>query len=372
MKKDYYEILQLAKEATREEVDKAYRKLALKFHPDRNPDDPTAAEKFREVTEAYEVLSDPDKRTQYDQYGFATDEGEAQAYQYHHINLDDALRMFMNSFGGGGMGSFFGGGDSFSEGGFARRGPAPGDHRALTLRITLEEAASGAEKEIEFTHTVTCPECKGSGSKGGTAPVECPECSGSGSKRSVRRLGPVQYVTTAACPRCNGEGSIISNPCSRCRGRRSIMEGEKRNVTIPPGVDSGNRLRITGMGDAGDRNAPSGDLFILLDVQNHSFFQRKGDDLSCEVTVNYPQAVLGSEVTLRTLQGDVGLKIPSGTAPSAILRLKGKGMPNIRNPKRRGDLYVKVKVDVPKHPSSKEKSLIKKLLEVQGEKDRFK
>jgi molecular chaperone DnaJ len=150
------------------------------------------------------------------------------------------------------------------------------------------------------------------------------------------------------------------------------MEGEKRNVTIPPGVDSGNRLRITGMGDAGDRNAPSGDLFILLDVQNHPFFQRKGDDLSCEVTVNYPQAVLGSEVTLRTLQGDVGLKIPSGTAPSSILRLKGKGMPNIRNPKRRGDLYVKVKVDVPKHPSSKEKSLIKKLLEVQGEKDRFK
>lgn len=196
MKKDYYEILQLGKEATREEVDKAYRKFALKFHPDRNPDDPSAAEKFREVTEAYEVLSDPDKRSQYDQYGFAMDESEGGGpqYQYHHVNLDDALRMFMNSFGGGGLGSLFGG-DPFSDGSFGRRGPVQGEHRALTLRISLEEAASGTEKEIEFSHLVACSECKGTGSRGGSAPLECPECSGSGSKRSVRRLGPVQYVT---------------------------------------------------------------------------------------------------------------------------------------------------------------------------------
>jgi molecular chaperone DnaJ len=370
MKKDFYEILQLGKEATREEVDKAYRKLALKYHPDRNPDDPSAAEKFREVTEAYEVLSDPDKRTQYDQYGFATDDGDAPAYQYHHIDLDDALRMFMNSFGGGGSGSFFGG-DPFSEGSFGRRGPVQGDHRAFTLRISLEEAATGAEREIEFSHLVACTGCKGTGSKGGASPLGCPECNGSGSKRSVRRLGPVQYVTTNVCPRCNGEGSIVSNPCSKCRGRKSVLGNEKRNVTIPPGVDSGNRLRIGGMGDAGDRNAPPGDLFILLDVQNHPFFQRKGDDLLCDISINYPQAVLGSAVQVRTLHGDVELKIPSGTAPNSILRLKGKGMPNIRNPKRHGDLYVKVKVAVPKHPSSKEKALIKKLQEVQGNKDRF-
>ena len=369
MKKDYYGILNLGKEATKDEVEKAYRTLALKYHPDRNPDDPSAAEKFREVTEAYEVLSDPDKRSQYDQYGFASDDQEM-PFQYHHVNLDDALRMFMNSFGSG-FGSFFGGGDPFGEATFTRRGPEHGEHRAVTLKISLEEAAHGVEKEIEFTHLVNCPECSGSGSKGGKAPLNCPECGGSGSKRSVRRLGPVQYVTTTACMRCGGEGSIISDPCPKCKGRGKVRETARKSVSVPPGVDSGNRLRITGMGDAGERNAPPGDLFLLIDVQAHRFFERKGDDLYCDITVNYPQAVLGSAVKIRTLEGTVEMKVPSGCAPNTILRLKGKGMPNIRSPSRRGDLYVKVKVEVPKRPSVKERSVIKKLMEAQGQRKEF-
>jgi molecular chaperone DnaJ len=370
MKKDYYEILGVEKDSAKADVEKAYRKLALKYHPDRNPDDDTSSKKFTEVTEAYEVLSDDDKRTQYDQYGFATDDGEMPHYQYQNVDLDEALRMFMRSFGGG-FGSFFGGGDPFEERSHGRRGPMKGDDRLTSVRISLEDAASGIEKEIELTHLILCPKCDGSGSAEGEDSVECPGCDGSGSTRHVKNLGPVQYVTTKTCSRCSGEGQIIKDPCSKCRGKKKVRERITKSVTLPPGVDTGNRLRVGGLGDSGERGGPAGDLYVNVEVRGHSFFERIGDDVRSEITITYPQAVLGTKVEVSTLQGPVEVKIPSGTQPNSTLRVKGKGIPNIRNRKRIGDFYIDVRVEVPKHPSIKEKKAIKKLLEVQGEKKKF-
>lgn len=378
MKKDFYEILGLSRDATKDDIEKAYRKLALKYHPDRNPDDPKSAEKFTEVTEAYEVLSDPNKRSQYDQYGFASDEEEGiPHYQYQHLDLDDALRMFMRSFGGG-FGSFFGGDDPFSDmfGGAGarsggRRRVMQGDDRVAHIRITLEEAAKGVEREIEVPHLILCPVCDGTGSKDGSEPETCPECGGSGSQRMVKNLGPVQYVTTKSCPRCGGEGTIVSDPCSKCRGKKKVRKTEKKSINVPMGVDNGTRLRVAGMGDAGDRGAPPGDLFVIVEVKPHRFFQRDGVDLHGQITINYPQAVLGSKAEVPSLDGSMELKIPSGTASDAVLRVKGKGMPDLRYPKRKGDVYIRVRIDVPKHPGLKEKRAIKKLLDIQGERKTF-
>ena len=374
MTKDYYEILGLSRDCTKEDVEKAYRKLALKYHPDRNPDDPKSAEKFREVTEAYEVLSDDSKRQRYDQYGFAGDEDEIPYQEFHHINLDDALRMFMNSFGdsfGGGPFSSFFGGDPFGERRGGRRGPMQGDSRSMTLRVSLEEAFNGAEKELEFYHLVQCPKCEGTGSKDGEPPIECPECGGAGAIRSTKRLGPVQYVTTNPCPRCGGDGVVVTEKCTKCHGKGKVREKAKKSVNIPPGVSTGNRLRLAGMGDSGERGGPPGDLFLMIEVMDHPFFERSGDDVKCNIKVTYPQAVLGSKVKVATLHGPVDLKIPSGTSSHTILRLRGKGMPNIRNPRRHGDQYVKVKIEVPKRPGIKEKKIIKKLKEIQGEREDF-
>lgn len=375
MKKDYYEILGLNKDASKDDIEKAYRKLALKYHPDRNQDDPSSAEKFREVTTAYEVLGDPDKRSQYDQFGFASDEdGGAPHYQYQNIDLDDALRMFMRSFGGG-FGSFFGGDDNFSDmfggRGGGRRGPMKGDDRVEHVRITLEEAAKGVERELEIKRLILCPDCGGTGSVEGGEPETCPECHGSGSMRMVKNLGPVQYVTTRSCTRCHGEGSIIKDPCKTCRGKKKVRKTAKKTIEIPKGVDHGNRLLVAGMGDAGEKGAPPGDLLIVVEVRPHPFFQRMGNDLRAEITVNYPQLVLGSKVQIPSLDGNLEFKIPSGTAAGEVLRIKGSGMPQFNYPKRKGDLFVQVNVDIPKHPSMKEKRAIKKLLEIQGEAKNF-
>jgi molecular chaperone DnaJ len=370
MKKDYYEILGVQKDSSKAEIEKAYRKLALKFHPDRNPDDSSAAKKFTEVTEAYEVLSDDDKRSQYDQYGFATDDGEMPHYQYQHVDLDEALKMFMRSFGGG-FGSFFGGEDPFSDRSSRRRGPLKGDDRITSVRVTLEEVSSGIEKELEMTHLISCPECEGSGSSEGEDPVDCPDCGGTGTMRMVKNLGPVQYVTTKTCSRCSGDGQIISSPCKKCRGKKRVREKVTKSINIPAGVDTGNRLRIAGLGDSGDRRGPPGDLYVNIEVRPHSFFERVGDDVRCDITITYPQAALGTKVEIATLHGPVEVKIPAGTQPNSTLRIKGKGIPNIRNKKRVGDLYVDVMVKVPKHPGIKEKKALKKLLEIQGEKKKF-
>lgn len=369
MKKDYYEILGVSKDAPKADVEKAYRKLALKFHPDRNPDDPSAAKKFTEVTEAYEVLSDDDKRAQYDQYGFATDEGEMPNYQYQHVDLDEALRMFMRSFGGG-FGSFFGGGDPFEERSYRGRGPVKGDDRLTSVRITLEDAANGVEKEIEIVHLISCPVCNGSGSAQGEDPIECPECNGTGSMRIVKNLGPVQYVTTKTCQRCNGEGQIVKDPCTKCRGKKKVRERVMKSVNIPPGVETGNRLRVAGLGDSGEKSGPPGDLYVAVEVRPHPFFERKGDDVRCNITITYPQAVLGTKVEIGTLQGPVEVKIPSGTQPNSTLRIKGKGMPNLRG-RRTGDLFVNVNVEVPKHPGIRERKVIKKLSELMGDRTKF-
>jgi molecular chaperone DnaJ len=278
--------------------------------------------------------------------------------------------MFMRSFGGG-FGSFFGGGDPFEERSYRRRGPVKGDDRITSVRVTLEEAAKGTEKDIEIAHLISCPKCDGTGSAEGEESIECPECEGTGSQRLVKNLGPVQYVTTKTCPRCNGEGQIIKDPCTKCRGKKKVREKVTKSINIPAGVDSGNRLRISGLGDSGERNGPPGDLYVNVEVRPHPFFERVGDDVRCKIDITYPQAVLGSKVEIDTLHGPVEVKIPSGTQPNSTLRVKGKGVPNIRNKRRVGDLYIDVQVEVPKHTSIKEKRVIKKLLEIQGEKKRF-
>ncbi|MFO8050108.1 MAG: molecular chaperone DnaJ [Thermoplasmatota archaeon] len=371
MTKDYYEILGVDKDADKKEIEKAYRKLALKHHPDRNPDDDTSAKKFTEVTEAYEVLSDEQKRAQYDQYGFSSEDGEMPPnYQFHNVDLDEALRMFMNSFGGG-FGSFFGGGDPFEEHGFGRRRAVPGDDRMANIRISLEEVAKGTERELNISRLIRCPSCNGIGSEDGSTPVQCPECHGSGSMRMVKNLGPVQYVTTKNCTKCGGTGQIIENPCTKCKGKKRVRKTQTKTINIPAGVDSGTRLRVSGMGDEGETGAPPGDLYVNIEVMPHSSFERSGNDVKCEITVNYPQVVLGSKVEVPTLHGNVEMKIPSGTQPNSLLRIKGKGIQDIRSPRRVGDQYVKILVDVPKHPGLKEKKLIKKLRDIQGERKDF-
>ncbi len=372
MKKDYYEVLGLDKGASKEDIEKAYRKLALKFHPDRNPDDPSAASNFTEVTAAYEVLTDPQKREQYDQFGFSPEgtEGGMHQYQYQNVDMDEALRMFMRSFGGG-FGSIFGDGGPFEDGTSYRRGPAKGEDRVASLRITLEEAASGVDKDVEITHLVHCPDCSGSGSKGGKEPLVCPDCRGAGTLRVAKNLGPVQYVTTKPCTRCHGEGKIVSDPCPKCRGKGKVRTTAKKRISIPRGIDNGNGVRVVGMGDAGGKGGPPGDLYVKIELAPHGTFVRDGDNILIEIPISYPQAVLGGKVIVPTIQGPVEMKIPSGTQPNTMMRLKGKGMPNMRYPRHQGDQIVKVKVTVPSNPTGEEKRLLKKLLDVQGEKKDF-
>lgn len=359
-KKDYYDVLGVSKTATADEIKKAYRKLARQYHPDVNKDNPEAAEKFKEASEAYSVLSDEQKRAQYDQFGHAAFENGGAGGAGGFGGFEG-----FGGFGGGGMEDifdmFFGGQGRGSRG--SNAGPQRGADLRFDLEITFEEAAFGLEREISLYRDEQCPHCHGNGAELGSKVETCPECHGSGEIRFTQNTMFGQMTNVRPCPKCHGEGKIISEPCKECRGQGTVKKNKKLKVKIPAGVDNGSRLRVAGEGEAGVKGGPSGDLYVYLYVKPHKFFERDGTTVYCEVPINIVQATLGDEIKVPTLDGQVVMKVPEGTQPGKVLRLKGKGIPSLRN-STRGDQLVRIKVVVPQKLNEKQKDALRKFAEI--------
>lgn len=348
-KRCYYEVLGVSRTASEAEIASAYRKLAVKYHPDANPGDDAAAEKFKEAAEAYEVLSDSEKRARYDRYGHEGVRG--QAAQFH--SVDDILDAFGDLFGGGMFDGFFGGRGS-------RRRPRRGADVRCDVELTLEEAARGVTKRVTFQRRSPCPECHGSGAAEGSQRTACPQCGGRG--HLLQSAGILRVQT--ACPTCRGEGSIIEQPCQKCRGSGLVVEPVTLDVVIPPGVDTGNRIRIAGEGEPSAAGGPPGDCYCFVHVRDHAIFHRDGRQLIVEVPITYSQAVLGAVVQVPSLEGPQDLKIPSGTPAGKLFVLRHLGMPDPHGGPR-GDLLVKTYIDVPKKVSDEYRQLLEKIAELE-------
>ncbi|MHA1271621.1 MAG: molecular chaperone DnaJ [Candidatus Helarchaeota archaeon] len=353
-KRDYYEVLGISRDASTEEIKSAFRKLALKYHPDRNKS-PEATEKFKEIGEAYEVLSDPDKRRIYDQYGHAGLQGTSFT-DFTGIGLEDLINSIFGGFGGFGsiFDSFFGGSRARSRG---SRGPERGENIRYNLQITLEEAYTGVKKEIVVPHHETCMDCAGKGTAPGYEPETCPECNGSGQKQTVHRTFMGQIVNITDCRRCRGTGRIIKKKCKKCNGNGIVKVERKIEIKIPKGVETGNKLKIRGQGQAGKLGGASGDLYVVIYVKDHDVFKRDGEYLYTEIPITYSQAVLGDEIEVKTLNGTAKLKIPARTPSGTILKIPNKGMPQLRG-HGYGDLFVKVDIAIPEKLTEKQKELI--------------
>lgn len=355
-KRDYYDILGVSKSAPEDEIKSAYRKLALKYHPDRNPGDKEAEERFKEATEAYEILKDDQKRQMYNQFGhagFSGGGGFSGGFDFGRFDLGDALRAFMRDFGGfgGGFEDFFGGGhERYNQ----------GEDLQIRVSLTLEEIASGAEKTIKLKKLEECPECEGSGVAAGSMRKTCPECRGSGQIRTVTRtfLGTVQQVRT--CGICRGEGMIIASPCLKCRGEGRISDSASVKIKIPAGVSSGNYMTLEGQGNAARNRGQHGHLIVIFNEKEHDLFSRQGDNIVCTIPISFTLAALGGEFTAPTLNGDCRLKIPAGTQSGKVFRLKGKGIPHL-NSHGAGDELVQVAVWTPTDLSLEDKRLLETL-----------
>ncbi len=354
--RDYYEILGVDRNADEEEIKKAYRKLARKYHPDVNKDDSQAAEKFKEVQEAYEVLSDSEKRKRYDRYGTA-DETFA--------GFGGGQSGGFDGFSGLGFDDIF---ETFFGGGFRQRrsGPRRGNDLRYDMEITLEEAYHGVNKTISIPRTETCPDCKGSGTKQGSSPETCSACGGTGQEQFVRNTAYGRFVNVQTCSKCRGAGKNIKDPCAKCRGEGQIVQEREVEIKIPAGVDSGTRLRVSGEGEAGYKGGPPGDLFVFIQVRSHKLFKREGNDLIYELPVSFTQLVLGSEVEVPTMEGQAVVNIPEGTQPDHVFRLKGKGMPHVRG-FGQGDMKVKLKPIVPKRLNKEQKEALAEFARLCGE-----
>jgi molecular chaperone DnaJ len=356
-KRDYYEILEVVRSADAEEIKKAYRKLAVKYHPDKNPGDKGAEEKFKELGEAYEALNDPQKRAAYDQHGHAAFDRRAGGgfARGGGGGFHDPFDIFREVFGGGGnmFEDLFGGGRSDPT------RPQRGDDLRYDMEITFEEAAHGCEKEITVTKPDRCDVCSGTGAESGSKTKTCPTCGGRGQVISSRGI----FSIAQTCPGCQGAGKVIEKPCKTCRGsgRRDLTS--KIKLRIPAGVDSGSRLRSSGNGEAGLRGGPQGDLYVILHVKQHEIFQRDGDDLLCEVPVNLVQATLGADVRVPTLDGKSEIRIPAGTQPGTMFRVKGKGVKNVQG-HGQGDLHVRITVEVPTHLNAAQKAKLQEFAEL--------
>ena len=360
-KRDYYEVLGVSKTATQDELKKAYRKLARKYHPDLNKDNEEAAEKFKECNEAYSVLSDDQKRAQYDQFGHAAFENGGMGGGGGFGGAGG-----FGGFGGSGMEDIFDmffGGQGGRGGNRAKSGPQRGADLRFDLEITFEEAAFGLEKEINLYRDETCDHCHGEGAEPGSKVESCPECNGTGYVRFTQNTMFGQMVNERPCSRCKGEGKIISEPCKECRGKGTVKRNKKLKVKIPAGVDNGSRLRVSGEGEAGAKGGPNGDLYVYLYVKPHKFFERDGTTVLCEVPINIVQATLGADIKVPTLDGQVTMKVPEGTQPGKVLRLKGKGIPSLRGGGR-GDQLVRIKVVVPTKLSDKQKDALRKFADI--------
>lgn len=349
-KRDYYEILGVSRTATEDEIKKAYRKLALQYHPDRNPDDKAAEQKFKEAAEAYDVLRDAQKRSRYDQFGHAGLE-EAGYGAAHFTSPEDIFSHFGDVFGESIFDELFGMGGRRGRGrGRARSGPSLRCH----LTVTFKEAAFGVSKSIELRRHEICGKCSGSGAKPGSRPSACPMCKGHG---EVLQGGGF-FSIRSTCPQCRGQGTIVEHPCPECRGQGRIPEKREISVKIPAGIEDLTRLRVEGEGEPGDNGAPRGDLYCDIRVEPHEFFERHGDDLLCELPITFTQAVLGGEVTVPTLEGETTMKIPKGTQTDQILRLRGQGVHNVHG-RGRGDQLVRIVIDVPKSLTKKQEELLR-------------
>ena len=363
-KRDYYEVLGVSKGASDDEIKKAYRKMAKQYHPDLNPGDKTAEAKFKEVNEAYEVLSDKEKRSRYDQFGHAGVDpnfgagaggpfGGFSGADFGDIDLGDIFGSF---FGGG-----FGGGSSSR-----RNGPMKGDTLRAGVTITFEEAAFGCEKEIILNREETCETCHGSGCEPGTTAEICPNCRGTGTVRIQRGGGAFTFATSAPCPKCGGTGKIIHQPCKTCNGSGSVRKQRKITVKIPAGIDNGQAVSLRGQGGAGRNGGPAGDLIISVTVRPHAFFKRDGTSVYLEQPVSFLQATLGAELEIPTIDGKVKWTLPEGTQPGTTFRLRGKGIPSI-NGRGRGDQFVTVQVQVPKNLTREQKEALHAYGQAMGE-----
>jgi molecular chaperone DnaJ len=349
-KRDYYEILGVERTTSSDEIKKSYRRLAVKYHPDKNPGDKAAEESFKELGEAYEALSDPQKRAAYDQFGHAAFDPRQRTGRGGGGGFHDPFDIFREVFGGGG-----GGGSIFDElfgGGRADPSqPQRGEDLRYDLQLTFEEAAHGCEKEISVTKPERCDVCSGTGAEAGSRAKACPTCGGRGQVISSRGI----FSIAQTCPQCHGQGRVVEKPCKSCRGQGRREIESKIKLRIPAGVDTGSRLRSGGNGEAGLRGGPHGDLYVVLHVAAHDLFKREGDDLLCDVPVSFVAATLGSEIQVPTLNGNASIKIPPGTQPGTIFRLKGKGMKNVQG-YGSGDLHVRINVEIPSHLNSEQKA----------------
>ena len=357
-KRDYYEVLGLSKGASEEELKKAYRKLAKKYHPDVNPGDKDAEAKFKEINEAYGILSDPEKKARYDQFGHAGVDpsyggGGGFGFDMGDIDLGDIF------------GSFFGGG--FGGGTGRRNGPQKGDSLRVNLALTFEEAAFGCTKEIDLNRTETCEECHGSGCAAGTTAETCSDCRGSGQIRVQRGMGGFAFSTTTTCTKCRGTGKIIHTPCKKCGGAGSVRKKQRVSVTIPAGIDDGQAVSLRGQGNAGLNGGPAGDLLVRVQVKPHPQFQREGVTVLYEQPVTFYQAAMGAELEIPTIDGKVKYNLPAGTQTGTTFRLRGKGIPELRS-NRRGDQYVTVKVQIPTSLNAEQKEALNAFAVAMGEK----
>ena len=362
-KRDYYEVLGVSRSASEDEIKKAYRKLAKQYHPDLNPGNAEAEQKFKEVNEAYEVLSDSNKKARYDQFGFAGVDpnygagtsGGSGFGGFTDFDFGDLGDIF---------GSFFGGGFGGSRA--SRNGPQRGENVRVGITVSFEEAAFGCEKEVTVDRVDQCPTCKGSGCEPGTTPEVCTQCGGSGQVQQRRQTPMGVFATTTTCPKCGGRGKIIHSPCKDCNGTGQQRKRKTIQVNIPAGIDNGQTISLRGQGNAGRNGGPAGDLLITVTVRPHQLFRREGNDVLCEAPITFTQAVLGGEMEIPTIDGKVKYDIPEGTQTGTTFRLRGKGIPNL-NGRGRGDQYVTVYIETPRNLNREQKEALKKFSQSLGE-----
>ncbi|MBK8832939.1 MAG: molecular chaperone DnaJ [Saprospiraceae bacterium] len=353
-KRDYYEILEVPKDADETAIKKSYRKIAMQFHPDRNPDNKAAEDKFKEAAEAYEILSDPDKRAKYDRFGHAGVTGQQGYHSAESMNMDDIFSQFGDVFGDSPFESFFG-----NRGGGQRAQGQKGSNLRIKLSLTLEEVEAGVKKTIKVKKRKTCTTCKGSGAKDGSVKT-CQTCGGSGMVRQIRSTFLGQMQTTTQCPTCHGSGTIVVEPCTKCRGEGRTIEEEMIDIDIPGGVEDGMQLTMRGRGNAGIKGGPAGDLLISIEVKPHAELKRDGNNLIFELYLSFPDAAIGCSVDVPTLTGPVKIKIPPGTQSGKIFRLNGKGLPSVQA-YGKGDELIYVNIWTPKKISDDEKKILEKL-----------
>ncbi len=354
---DFYTTLGVARDASDEDIKKSYRKLAMQWHPDKNGGSKDAEEKFKSITEAYDVLRDPQKRAAYDRYGEAGLRGGGGG-GFEHVDLSEALNIFMRDFGGFG--------DMFSAGGGRRGGgPRAGTDLKLPLSLTLEEVATGVEKTVMVKVLDPCDKCEGSGAEPGSKPTTCNTCAGAGEVRRAQRSFFGQFVSVAPCPTCAGEGVVVASPCRSCRGEGRVRGEKTVRIQVPAGVATGQYMTLRGAGNVGPRSGPRGDILVVFDVKEDDRFERDGEDLFCEALVTYPQLVFGADITVPGVTSEISLRVPEGTQSGTVFHLRGRGLPRV-NATGTGDLHVRVQLWTPQEPSDEETTLLKQLAAMQG------